>query len=70
MNIEICFVCQLYEVSQNNLGRGGARTCGVGCSQIRNSVSSDEAAREKWLKINEGRRAYRRFVLGFAVESA
>ena len=68
MNEELCVVCELRPITQNKLGRGGSRTCGVDCSAIRNSVQTDELAREKWLRENVARDAYRRFVLGFQSE--
>ena len=64
----LCIVCELYPILQNRLGRGGSRTCGVSCSQLRNSVGTDEEAREKWLRINVTRTAYRRFCLGYPKE--
>lgn len=66
----MCVVCEVREITQNKLGRGGAITCSVDCSSIRNSVKTDELAREKYKRLNQNRRAYRIFVLGFTRDAA
>jgi len=44
-----CVVCHQADIDQSQNGRSTARTCGTICSGIRNTVGSDDLAREKWL---------------------
>ena len=56
-----CIVCHTDEINNTQNGRSTAKTCGSACSAVRNSVATDEQAREKWLVQHAADAAVRAF---------
>jgi len=59
----LCPVCEKYEVDNRGNGRSRSSTCGVKCSAIRNSVSTNKQARIKYLKVHAQDLLFDRFNL-------